>query len=479
MPRTPISLTILHTNDMHAEISAISRLSRCMRQLRADLTAEGRRVFYFDAGDAEDRKIRWISATRGAAFPQVLAAMNCDLQALGNGISITYGIQAAAAAARQASYPILAANFFQQGKSPVEGFLPYVLFPIGDGIHLKVTGQAPYFPPVYSLYGVQQPYYVDCAREWLEYLRQYRGPTVLLTHLGYQFDQEITAACPEVDVLIGGHSHTTLPEGEIHNGVLVAQAGEYARFLGRVDLEVDPDSGEVLSRQARLIEIPEDGLPDPRVEQAVARARLDARQVMARLVVELPAAMPTDFQAESVFGDFAADVLRRRMKAEVGIVLSGLLPKGLPAGPVSLEQLDDACFTTANPMLSRVSGEQLRQALEDGLREDRSVAVYKSFRSSPTGIPQVSGLQIEYKPDAPDGAKIIRVWVNGQPLEPQREYLVAHTDAESDTQAAILNLAPDQILRTEVPTILREALEDDLSRAIPDYNLLTGRWIAE
>ena len=105
-----IRLTILHTNDMHSHLEAMARLSGYARAVRRQLEAEGRRVLFFDAGDAADRRVQFTGVTKGRAFPRILAAMGCDLQALGNAIGVTYGPQAAGEMARRSDFPVLAAQ---------------------------------------------------------------------------------------------------------------------------------------------------------------------------------------------------------------------------------------------------------------------------------------------------------------------------------------------------------------------------------
>jgi hypothetical protein len=78
--------------------------------------------------------------------------------------------------------------------------------------------------------------------------------------------------------------------------------------------------------------------------------------------------------------------------------------------------------------------------------------------------------------DAPAGEHIQRVMVNGHPLEPKRKYRLAHTDAEASHESGYLQIDPAQTIETEVPTILREALEDDLRQRSPLPRPTSGRW---
>jgi 2',3'-cyclic-nucleotide 2'-phosphodiesterase (5'-nucleotidase family) len=175
-------------------------------------------------------------------------------------------------------------------------------------------------------------------------------------------------------------------------------------------------------------------------------------------------------------GNWAADVLRERMHADAAIVSSGLFHTGLEAGWVTLGELDAACFSTANPQLSLVSGQQLWEALERGLEPERSHIHFGSYRGTPIGVPQISGMQVWFDPAAPAGEHVQRVMIDGKPLEPKREYRLAHTDAEGSQEYSYLHIDPAQTIETEVPTILREALEDDLRQRSPLPMPTGGRW---
>ena len=43
-----------------------------------------------------------------------------------------------------------------------------------------------------------------------------------------------------IDLIIGAHDHVELNPPLVVNGTIIAQAGDYGRYLGRLDLEIDP-----------------------------------------------------------------------------------------------------------------------------------------------------------------------------------------------------------------------------------------------
>jgi len=60
---------------------------------------------------------------------------------------------------------------------------------------------------------------------------------VLLSHLGLAGDRDLAAGHPEFAAIIGGHSHDTLADPDVVNGVPIVHAGAFARNAGRLEIE--------------------------------------------------------------------------------------------------------------------------------------------------------------------------------------------------------------------------------------------------
>jgi 5'-nucleotidase len=475
--RAPVHLSIFHTNDMHGRLEAMARLSAFARRLRAEAQAEGRAVFFWDAGDAADRRTRVCSITKGAAFSPILSAMGYTLQTMGNAVSLPYGPQALAAVAARADFPILAANC-RDGDGPLpEGLREYALVPLPRGLAMGVFGLTAPWGGIYEIFGLHFPDFCDVARDLVARLRaQGAAPVVVLSHLGLEDDRRLAETVAGIDLIVGGHSHHRLPEGEECNGVLIAQAGEYAQALGRVDLALDPASGRVLARSAQVLDVPADEPPDPALLAAIAAAEREVDALMAQPVGVLESPLDLDHFRECGLGDLTADALRERMRADAAIVCGGHFHAPLPAGTVTLGQLDRACFSSANPCATGVRGAQIVAALERGLDPAICRVEHHGFRGVPIGIPQVSGIVVEYDPGAEAGRRVQRVTVAGRPLDPDRSYRLAHTDAETIPRVGYLVLGEGQATEHEVPTIVREVIEDYVRQHSPVPPPASRRW---
>jgi 2',3'-cyclic-nucleotide 2'-phosphodiesterase (5'-nucleotidase family) len=71
--------------------------------------------------------------------------------------------------------------------------------------------------------------------------------TLLLSHLGLPADRALSAYFPRLSAIVGGHSHDTLAQPEIVDGVPIVHAGPFARFVGRLELELEDGTSRVAS----------------------------------------------------------------------------------------------------------------------------------------------------------------------------------------------------------------------------------------
>ena len=96
------------------------------------------------------------------------------------------------------------------------------------------------------------------------FLREKSDVVVLLSHLGYNDDVKFSAELPWVDIIVGGHSHTQLDGGEIHNGILITQNMKSLLFATHSTLVLE--EGKVVEKKAERIAI----AGQPKVNKTVA-----------------------------------------------------------------------------------------------------------------------------------------------------------------------------------------------------------------
>ena len=66
------------------------------------------------------------------------------------------------------------------------------------------------------------------------------GTTLIaLSHLGLPHDRLLAQRVPRLDLILGGHSHDTLHEPEVVEGVPIVHAGPYGSSASRTELSKD------------------------------------------------------------------------------------------------------------------------------------------------------------------------------------------------------------------------------------------------
>ena len=232
----------------------------------------------------------------------------------------------------------------------------------------------------------------------------------------------VTAMDPDVDVVIGGHTHETL-WGTVA-GKLVAQAGAFGRVFADIDLTLDRRSGDVTATSVELVDTYGDvapGLtPDPAVAALVAAAETEVAPIIDR-VVGTASGDVTRTQTgagESAMGDLVADAQRWRMGTQLALTNPGgiradLVFPGGTGGPVTWGDLSAVQPFINYLVTMKVSGRQLHDVLE------------QQWAGQPAArMLQVSGMSYSWDASGTVGDRVDpgHVTVDGAPLALEATY---------------------------------------------------------
>lgn len=255
-------LVILHTNDTHSTVMPLNEnLNDTMKAGRGgylrrlamlkEERAKDPELLLFDSGDFSQGS-PYYTIYEGEVEVGLMNMMRYDAATIGNH-EFDFGLDNMARLFRMAEFPIVCANYDFTG-TVVEGLVkPYVVLE-RKGLKIGVFGVAPKLEGLVSKANYEGVSYLDPvekAREVSDLLRNEEkcDVVVCLSHLGWAIqpdveDSTLVAGTSNIDIVLGGHSHTYLTELQwVKNRdgreIPVDQNGKHGIFIGRMVMTLD------------------------------------------------------------------------------------------------------------------------------------------------------------------------------------------------------------------------------------------------
>lgn len=253
-------LTVLHTNDTHSCVmplnpnladTLVAGRGGYIRRLALleEERAKHPDLLLFDTGDFSQGS-PYYSIFKGEVEVQLMNRMRYDAVAIGNH-EFDFGLENMARIFRMANFPVVCANYDFKG-TPVEGLVkPYVVVE-RDGIRIGVFGIAPQLEGLVFAQNCEGVKYLDPIATAKGIVRKLRKEekcdvVICLSHLGWDIegvdDTELAAQTRDIDLILGGHTHTYMPSLEYTenlDGMPVPndQNGKHGVFVGKMSLKV-------------------------------------------------------------------------------------------------------------------------------------------------------------------------------------------------------------------------------------------------
>lgn len=255
-------LWIVHTNDTHSCVMPINPLSSDTAQAdkggflrRASFVRQMREehphLLLFDSGDFSQGSA-YYNLYKGEVEVSLMNEMKYDAATIGNH-EFDFGMDNMKRIYSMAQFPIVCANYDFSG-TVLEGLVkPYVILE-RERLRIGVFGLSPQMDGLVSAEnykGVKFEDPVSAAERVVGLLRgqEHCDVVICLSHLGWDIegidDVEVIPATRDIDVVLGGHSHTYFEHPEIVKNadgkdVICNQMGKNGRYVGVLHLHVDP-----------------------------------------------------------------------------------------------------------------------------------------------------------------------------------------------------------------------------------------------
>ncbi|MFA6540860.1 MAG: bifunctional UDP-sugar hydrolase/5'-nucleotidase [Bacteroidota bacterium] len=468
-------LTILHWNDFHSQ-----NLPFQVRAAHGDSAymVGGSGIFAaylkkYNAGDSVTLKLNAgddfqgspiSSITKGESQIQLLNLLHPDAMALGNH-EFDYGSGSLRQKIAKTTFPVISANLLDVETSrPFAG--TYIVRQIGK-IKAAIVGLMTPDLKSLSLPENVRSVEVESPIETInrivpELKRQGVDLIIALTHEGVDEDSILALHAPDVDIIVGGHSHTPLFRPKVVNGIYITQAGSRGRWLGKIDVTIDTVKDTILTFQSRLIECRTNEIKEDSVVSAKA---LEFEQLVNKSLSKIIGVLKTDwsrtYQGESNIGDWIADAMKAYAKTDIAFQNSGGIRKDLLAGNITIRDIWEIS-PFGNTLVSfTVSGGVLREMLQFHIAASNDYC-------------QSSGLTVVYR--IVDGKRMIHnIKVNGKLLDPAKQYSIVTNNYVAAQSQKYFGVTLDEKAVTQLNAIDRDVLIEAVQRQKTISSSIQGR----
>ncbi|MBP7174173.1 MAG: metallophosphatase [Cloacibacterium sp.] len=260
---SPYRLTVLHTNDQHSRIEpfdasnarnpnqgGVARRASLIEQIRS----KEKNVLLLDSGDIF-QGTPYFNMFGGELELKLMSMMGYDAGTMGNH-DFDNGLDGFLKVLPNAQFPFICSNYDFKNTILDGKTHPFKIFKKG-GIKVGIFGLGINLDGLVGKKQYQETQYinpVDVAQHYSNYLKKDKkcDLVICLSHLGYEYkneenlisDRKLVAQTENIDLILGGHTHTFLPEPQsVQNrqgkNVLINQVGFAGLLLGRIDFYFD------------------------------------------------------------------------------------------------------------------------------------------------------------------------------------------------------------------------------------------------
>ena len=261
-------ITILHTNDVHSHIDAFTaedgrNANKGGIARRASLIEtfknENPNTLLFDAGDIF-QGTPYFNYYGGELEFKLMSQLKYDAATIGNH-DFDNSIEGLYAQLPHAKFEFLSANYDFSNTIMNTHVKPYKIFKKGGikigvfGLGIELNGLVD--PKMFKETKYLNP--IEITQDMTRILKEEQKCDLIicLSHLGYQYknndqkisDLKLAALTKNIDLIIGGHTHTFLPKPTIvknseGKNMLVNQVGCYGLYLGKIDFYFDSNKNK-------------------------------------------------------------------------------------------------------------------------------------------------------------------------------------------------------------------------------------------
>ena len=416
-------ISIFHTNDFHSHFANWPKIKRYIETGKKRDQFLGQTVLTFDIGDFMDRFEPLTEATNGKAGIQFMNQLNYDGATIGNNEGLTSSHDQLNHLYDDANFDVLLANLRDDstGKIPTWATAAKIIV-TAKKTRILVFGMTAPYDSTYPKLGWQVDDVYQTAQRVLEKYRGQYDICILLSHLGLPTDRQLAERFPAINLILGGHTHHLLKDGELVNQTMLAAAEKWGNYVGHVTLDLANHqiTGQTVSVQkvSELTAQPAD------LKEITKTFQMGTALLASHKVAELDQPITTQLIGDSEMVRTGLHALSEKVQTDAAIINTGLFLKDLPAGIIDENEIHDTLPHAMQVMKVTLDGYNLWRLIQE-MEKNRNFLIHfpqkgMGFRGKYFGEIHYQG--IKYQKETGDV-----LWF-GEQLDPNRNYEIAMLD---------------------------------------------------
>ena len=418
-----------YTNDLHSDFTHWPRVASFIKEKRAEHEANQESNWLVDIGDHIDRVSPIAEAFMGKANVALMNQLGYDVVTIGNNEGITLAYEDLYHLYDDADFQVVCSNLNSLLHKNPDWLQPMVYLTSNHGIKIGVLGLTTPYNAFYNLLHWHVDFPLETLQKYVSYLIETSDIIILLSHLGINEDRQIAENFPEIDLIIGGHTHHLLHDGEVVNNTLITAAGKNCEHVGKITLIWDHSHNCLVHKEAQAINITELA-KDLQTESALHDLAKRADDRLSKPIIYTDTSIEVSWFTETKMMKELTKTLKEWTGADCAMLNAGLLLESFKQGYVTYKDVHRICPHPINPCVVSMKGDELLEVIRASLSRDLIELKLKGFgfRGEVIGKMIFSGLDVETE-HHPNGQEYVKaVYYQGEPLDLEKTYTLATAD---------------------------------------------------
>ncbi|MFG6148151.1 bifunctional metallophosphatase/5'-nucleotidase [Halobacillus sp. B23F22_1] len=453
---------LYYTSDLHSHFENWPQIVGYFNKKIKKHKQKEETFWLLDNGDHADRFHPITEGLMGKGNVELLNEAGYSFATLGNNEGITLSYYDLYHLYDEAKFQVLCANLrSMEGRQP-KWLCPYTIKTTPLGTKVAVIGLTAPFETFYRLLGweIQPPF--ETLNRYYDEIKEQADIFILLSHLGIHDDEEMARKFPEIDVIIGGHTHHLFQNGELYGETILTAVGKHGTHLGEVFLEWDHDSNRLSKKEAYAVST-ENLMKDEDVTEDVETMRTRALQYLQTSVTTLEKSLSVAWFKQTLLMRRLTEELQAWTQSDVGMLNSGVLLDHLNQGKITYEDIHRICPHPMNPCKVEVTGDELLEIIRVGHTKKLTEIRLKGlgFRGEVIGKMVFTGVEIQTVMSKDGEERVRKVTINGAPIDRNHVYTLGTADTFTFGR-----LFPEIAYAKSKKYFMPELLRDVLAKAI-------------